>query len=36
MKKALGDNYQEALIQIRQEYKATETEIEKIDTLLDE
>lgn len=36
MKKALGDNYQEALIQIRQEYKATETEKEKIDTLLDE
>lgn len=36
MKKALGDNYQEALNQIRQEYKATETEKEKIDTLLDE
>ncbi|WP_298079498.1 AAA domain-containing protein, partial [uncultured Cardiobacterium sp.] len=36
MKKALDDNYQEALNQIRQEYKATETEKEKIDTLLDE
>ena len=36
MKKALGDNYQEALNQIRQEYKATKTEKEKIDTLLDE
>ena len=36
MKKALGDNYQEALTQIRQEYKATETEKEEIDTLLDE
>ena len=36
IKKALGDNYQEALTQIHQEYKATETEKEKIDTLLDE
>ena len=36
IKKALGEHYQESLIQIRHEYKATETEKEKIDTLLDE
>lgn len=36
MKKALGENYQEALNQIRHEYKATETEKERMDTMLDE
>ncbi|EEV88106.1 putative DNA helicase [Cardiobacterium hominis] len=36
IKKALGENYQEALNQIRHEYKATETEKERMDTMLDE
>ena len=36
MKKALGENYQESLNQIRHEYKATEIEKERMDTLVDE
>lgn len=36
IKKALGENYQEALNQIRHEYKATEIEKERMDTLVDE
>jgi DNA helicase len=36
IKKALGENYQESLNQIRHEYKATEIEKERMDTLVDE